>query len=176
MMQNSNAKIERGFTLIELLVTMGVIAVIGSIVFGILISALRGSTKTTVLSAVKQNGDDAISQMARTVRSATAVNLLPCGNPSVATQTITVTQLDTTQKTFDCSGSTINANGTSLLDTNMVKLVPASCSIICSQQSATDTPIVQIQFSLMENNAGNFVEQKATVAFQTSVGLRNIQQ
>jgi type II secretory pathway pseudopilin PulG len=165
-----------GFTLIELLVTVGVIVVVGMVITSILVSTLRGSTKATILAVVKQNGDSAISQFARTVRSATTLNLLPCGNPSPATQTLTVTQINNTQTTFDCSGTTITVNGNSLLDTNTVKLVPSSCSIICRQQTVNDTPIVQMQFSLMQNNSGSVVEQAATIPFQTSVVLRNIQQ
>jgi prepilin-type N-terminal cleavage/methylation domain-containing protein len=165
-----------GFTLIELLVTIGIIVVVGTIVTSILVSTLRGSTKATILAIVKQNGDAAISQFSRTVRSASTLNLVPCGNPSPATQTLTVTKIDNTQTTFDCTGSTINVNGNSLLDTNTVKLVPSSCSIICRQQTINDAPIIQIQFSLMQNSSGNFAEQAATIPFQTSVVLRNIQQ
>ncbi len=164
----------KGFTIIEVLVTMSVIVVIGTIIGGILVTTLRGSTKATVVSNVKQNGDNAITEMSREIRSAAAINLMPCGNPSPVVQKITVTQIDNTQTTFDCSGNTIKANGTSLLDTSTTQLT--SCSIICSQKSSADVPIVQIQFNLQQSNSGAAEEQTATVPFQTSVVLRNIQQ
>lgn len=167
---------DKGFTLVELLVTMGIIIVVGSIVASILLIALRVSTKATVLSDVKQNGAYALSQISQTIRSATSLAMLPCDNPSPAVQTIVVTQIDLTKTTFDCSTDTITANGISLLDTATVQLVPSSCSLVCSQQTASDIPLIQIKFSLMGKKSGNFVEQTATIPFQTSVFLRNLQQ
>lgn len=172
-----------GFTLIEVLISISIIIVVGVIVGSIIISTLRGSTKATVLSDVKQNGNYAITEMSRVIRSATNINnpVLPCGNPSSAAQTITVTQLDTSQVTFDCSsGNTIteSQNGgtpVALLNASTTKLVPNSCKIICSQQTAADIPSVQIQFSLTQSTTANFAEQSATVPFQTTILLRNIQ-
>ncbi|HSW88355.1 MAG TPA: type II secretion system protein [Candidatus Saccharimonadales bacterium] len=169
-------KKQRGFTLLELLVVISIISVVGLVVGGILTSTLRGSSKVTTVSNVKQNGDYALAQMSRVIRSASNLDVLPCGNPSASVQTLTATQLDNTQTIFDCSGTTITANGTSLIDSSVVQLVPSSCMLICSQQSSADTPVVQIKFSLMQKNTSTFAEQTATIPFQTSVLLRNVQQ
>jgi len=166
-------KQQPGFTLVELLITLGISVVVGTVITAILVSALRGSTKTTVISATKQNGDYVLSQMVRTIRNAqTLNNPFPCGNPSPPVKSITITQIDTTQVTFDCSGNTITSNGTSLLDTGSVSLV--SCSLVCSQQSPSDYPIIQISFSLQQKNTTSFAEQTETIPFQTSVIMRNI--
>lgn len=167
---------QKGFTILEILVVMSIVSVAGVIVAGILVSTLRGSSKVNTVSNVKQNGNYAIAQMSRIIRSASTINILPCGNPSTAVQSITVTQIDTSQTIFDCSGSTITSNGTSLLDTSNVKLVSSSCQLICSQQSSGDTPVVQIKFSLMQKNSSSQPDQSSTIPFQTSVILRNIQQ
>lgn len=169
-------RLQKGFTLLEILVVMSIVSVAGIIVAGILVSTLRGSSKVNIVSSVKQNGDYAVAQMARIIRSASSVNILPCGNPSPAVQSITVTQIDTSQTIFDCSGSTITSNGTSLLDTSSVQLVPSTCQLICSQQSTADVPVIQIKFSLMQKNSSNQPDQASTIPFQTSVILRNIQQ
>src|SRR5579871_2786504 len=99
---------ESGFTLIEVLVSISIIVVVGVIVASIVITTLRGSTKASVLSDVKQNGDYALSEMSRVIRGATSItNPIPPCNPSVTTNSMTVTQLDNSQVTFDCSGTTI---------------------------------------------------------------------
>ncbi|HSW96774.1 MAG TPA: type II secretion system protein [Candidatus Saccharimonadales bacterium] len=169
-------KNQKGFTLLELLVVISIISVVGIVVGGILTSTLRGSSKVNTVSNVKQNGDYALAQMSRVIRSASNLDLLPCGNPSTAVQTLTATQLDNTQTVFDCSGTTITANGTSLLDTSVVQLVPSSCMLICTQQSSADIPVVQIKFSLMQKSSSTFSEQTANIPFQTSILLRNVQQ
>lgn len=168
--------LQTGFTMLELLVVISVISVAGVLVSGIIVSTLRGSNKATAVSNVKQNGDYALAQMSRVIRSATDIDLLPCGNPSAAKKTITVTQLDNSQTVFDCTGNTITANGTSLLDTSVVQLLPATCMIICSQQTSADIPVIQITFSLSQKSATTLSEQTSTIPFQTSVVLRNIQQ
>ena len=173
--KNQKSKLQNGFTLIELLVVMSILVIVGVIIAAILINTLRGSSKATILTDVKQNGNYALSQMVQNLRNATSINLTPCGNPSTAVQSITSTQVNNIQTTFDCSGSTITSNGTSLLDTTKVQLVPSSCSIVCSQQSATDYPVIQIQFSLAQKSTSTFVEQTASLSFQTSVVLRNTQ-
>ena len=171
-----HAKLTQGFTLIELLVVVSVVIIVGLILLSVIISTLRGTSKATVLSDVKQNGDYALSQMVRSIRSASSLDIAPCGNPSSSVQTITVTQIDTTKSIFDCSGTTITSNGVSLLDTNAVKLVPSTCSIVCSQQNAADTPVLQIQFSLQQNSTSSLQENTASIPFQTSVTMRNLQQ
>lgn len=167
---------QSGFTMLELLVVISVISVAGILISGVLVSTLRGSNKATTVDNLKQNGNYALLQMSRVIRSASNIDLLPCGNPSMAVQTMTVTQLDTTQTVFDCTGTTITSNGSSLLDTSVVQLVPSSCQIICSQQTSADIPVVQIKFSLMQSGSGNFADQASTIPFQTSIVLRNVQQ
>ncbi|MBI2034148.1 MAG: type II secretion system protein [Candidatus Levybacteria bacterium] len=61
---------ERAHTLVELLVAMGIIASAGGIVLSIFFLALRGSTKTDTLTVVRQNGNNAISQIAHLIRNA----------------------------------------------------------------------------------------------------------
>src|SRR6185436_1265783 len=54
-----------GFTLIEMLVVISIIVVIASIVGSILVTSFRGEHKSNSLTIIRQNGDYAISQMAK---------------------------------------------------------------------------------------------------------------
>lgn len=163
---------EEGFTLVELLIATGIAIVVGSIIVAILVATLRNSSKSAILNAVRQNGDYTLSQMVRTIRGAKSLNSQCLSSPPPTS--ITITKIDNTQVIYDCSGTTITENGSSLLDTNIVTLVANSCSLVCNQQNASDYPIIQISFSIKQKNASTFAEQSTLVSFQTSVIMRNI--
>ena len=60
----------RAYTLVELLIAMAIIASVGGIILSIFFLSLRGSIKTDTVTVVRQNGNNAISQMARIIRDA----------------------------------------------------------------------------------------------------------
>lgn len=169
---------QQGFTLVEMLAVIAIFVVIGSVIMSILVSSYRTSNKSNVIAIIQQNGNYALSQMAKTLRNARGlVDPLPC-SPSVTQSSITILTSDNQQVTFLCnSGSpaTIASNGASLLDTGQVAL--SSCSFTCSQETSSDLPFILIDFSLTQKSASTLAEQlasKSAVEFRTSVGIRNI--
>lgn len=170
-------KQQQGFTLVEMLTVIVIFVVIGVIAMSILITAFRTSQKTDIITLIQQNGNYALSQMAKTIRDARGlVSPFPC-SPPVSGNTISILTPDDQQVTYSCGGQppTIASNGASLLDTNTVAL--QSCSFTCSQSSPSDLPIIQINFSLQQQSNSKFSENIASasaVNFQTSVGIRNI--
>lgn len=179
-----------GFTLIELLVVMAVIVLIGSLISVILFSSLRGANKTGTETALKQNGNFAISQMAKSIRFAKRFDGVSVNGSSYTTNCVTTTVLATTptptpipykyvkitaldggQTTYACGVTTIASNSASLLDTSVVTV--SSCSFSCSQQSVEDFPTINILFTLSSAKSSTFFEQKGTSTFQTGVTMRN---
>src|SRR6185437_15252578 len=135
---------EGGFTLVEMLAVMVVFIVIGTLIIAIMVTTFRTSNKTDVLTLVKQNGNYAITQMAKTIRDARSlVSPYPCYPPAQSTS-ISVITPDNNAITYSCVNNTIASNGASLLDTTAVSV--ASCSFTCSQQSQTDLPFIDISF------------------------------
>lgn len=187
---------QKGFTLVELLAVIIVFSVVTSIIAGILVTSLRTSNKTNIISTVKQNGNFALTQMSGVIRNARVlVSPYPCGSPSTPT-TVTQLQLITADGlpiTLDCNAqvsntpptctpqtpcATIASNSASLLDTSAIKLT--ACTFTCSQLSNTDYPIINISFSLKQITNSNFADQvvlpnSGTVNFYTSIVLRNLQ-
>lgn len=163
-----------GFTLIELLAIMFVFITLSSLLVGILVSTLRTSNKTNTLNVVQQNGQFAITQMAKIIRNARNLDILTdCSG--VPIQTISVTTSDLLSATFSCTGTNIASNGADLLDTTSVRLT--SCQFTCTQSSPTDYPIIDINFSLSQAGPSTFIEQRASasaIPFQTSIVLRNL--
>lgn len=186
---------ERGFTLIELLAVMIVIVAIGSIVAGIIFSSLRGSDKTTALINVRENGDFVISQIAKTVRNARSfdgvstddinyttdcvvASVTPTPTP-IPYKFVKITSFDGGVVKFSCSlgtNGTISSNSASLLDTSVVFL--DSCSFTCSKTTIVDFPAIGINFALSTFKPTGvinlFPEKKASINFQTTVNVRNL--
>lgn len=183
-----------GFTLIELIVVIVVLIAVGTVITGILVSALRGSNKSKAINNLETNGNYATAQISKISRfakyfdgvSTDGVNYATnCAQPTPAT-TATPTPTPASYKyvkvrayeggtiVFACEASTISSNGASLLDTNTVSLT--SCSFSCSQSSPSDYPSIGIQFTLSQyrpTTALNFVENSASATFQTTVSFRN---
>lgn len=66
MIMNSN----KGFTLVEILVVLAIISIVGTMLVVIFSSTLRGSNKSQVLAAIKQNGQAILDNMDRSIRNA----------------------------------------------------------------------------------------------------------
>src|SRR6266540_3152776 len=69
-----NIKNSQGYTLIELLAVMTIIVVVGVIVAGILVSSLRGGSKSNVLDNVRENGNFAITQISKMITYSQSFN------------------------------------------------------------------------------------------------------
>jgi len=195
-----------GFTLIELVVSMMVLLVVGSVVGSILSSSLRSTNKTNTIATVSQNGSFAILQMAKMIQGAqslngvstdgtnfvscvpAAVTITPTPTPSQY-KAVKITSFDGGQTTFSCNGSSdtppntiasISASSNmSLINTSSVSLEASSCYFMCTQNSAVDYPVVQINFALREYSpTGSVVLSERTasasaIPFQTTIRVRN---
>lgn len=189
---------QKGFTLIELLVVIVVLIATGTVIGSVLFSSLRGVNKTNVITVVRQNGDYAISQMAKTIRNAKKFEGVSLDDQAYVTdcsQTsyvhyiyIKMTTPEDKQVTFSCSHRDISSrvcnpqddcnsiSFSSLIDANFVSTDENSCYFTCGQDNLTDAPTVGINFSLSQKGSREnmFVEKTATVKFQTSVSMRNL--
>jgi prepilin-type N-terminal cleavage/methylation domain-containing protein len=191
-MKMRNKKKEKGFTLVELLAVILVFSVVSAIAAAILVSSLRTATKTNVINLVKQNGDFAVSQLAKSIRDARSlrfpfpcVQVVPTPFP-IPISSLTITDTYGNQIVYSCNGpldnppNTIASQGASftpdsLLDTTAVSL--SSCTFTCAKQSASDYPVIGIQFSLVQKSTSSLAEQiasKTPVLFNTSILMRNL--
>lgn len=186
--------LEKGFTIIELLAVMVVLVIISGIVLSIIFSSLRATKKTNILSSVKQNGSYVISQMEKAIRGAkkfggvstndtspitynvncvqpTAVPGNPTPTP-IPYHALKITSFDDSQTEFYCSTSGIFSNSNSLIDSSILKV--DSCSFICNQSSSSESPTIDINFSLLQKTSNSLAEEKASVSFKTSATMRNL--
>jgi len=171
-----------GFTLVELLTVIFIFVVLGGILAAIITSTLRGNNKTNAINAITSNGDYAIIQITKAIRSATTLLVpYPCGTLSSPTSTSSVKLrfTDSSMSTYSCldtnNNPSITSNSAALIDINSVKV--AKCNFTCAQSSPSDYPIINVDFSLKSNTTSNLLEQQASssaIEFQTSVVGRNM--
>jgi prepilin-type N-terminal cleavage/methylation domain-containing protein len=160
-----------GFTLIEMLVAMavlGTLVVIGSNMF---FTILKSSSKTRVLTEVKQNGDFALNVMSRMIRNAKLITSSCNGGMS----SLSIKNPDNGETTFACEADNdkISSSAARLTSEN-VSLVAGSCWFDClSGESGVTPDTVTINFSLQQAAQAVRPEETARVNFQTTVTLRN---
>lgn len=161
-----------GFTLIEILVVVGIlgaIVVIGSITF---FSVLRGARKSKMISLVKQNGDYALEVMIKMIRNAREITS-PCDGSDTS---ITILNPDRGETTFSCEDDAISSNAAELTS-SQVKVGAGSCSFDCQPGEALQPDTVTISFTLEAEKEGGVParpEEEASIDFETTVSLRNI--
>jgi len=183
-----------GFTIIEFLVVILVIASVGLVIVGILTSALRGTNKTNIVNLLRQNGNHALIQMRRMIEyskrfdgvsvDGTSYTLNCIQGPVPApTPTPTPTQykylriiaFDGGKITYSCTPDDyIASNSASIIDKNSVKLVTGKCWFTCMQERVTSNHIIGIKFQLIQKATNAYVENTASIPFETSVTFRNL--
>ncbi len=164
---------DNGFTLVEILVVSGISIILLTVIISILVIVMRGAKKSDSVVIVRQNGEQAMTQMVRTMRFAKSLDD-PC--PLTDPSSVIITVVDDTQYTFTCptdftSTNYIDMNGVNL--TNSTTVLVTACSFVCTQQ-AGGSPTIGISFTLSKVNSSGVPEGDAVIPFQSSVTLRNI--
>lgn len=176
-------KSQNGYTLIELLAVMIIMITVGFIVAAILVSALRGGSKTNTIDTVRKNGNYAIAQISKMLEfaqgfggmydSQTATYKTDCPNSATQYSSIKIISFDNLQTIFSCSSNpaSISSNSASLINTNEVSI--SNCYFTCSR-NITVPPTIGINFRLSQKLVNAPFEKAQTIDFQTSVILRNL--
>jgi prepilin-type N-terminal cleavage/methylation domain-containing protein len=161
-----------GFTLIEILVVMSIVALISVFGLSFLSTILKGSSKTNIISELKQNGNYVLDVMSYYIRNSVSID-------SCAGSSITLRQWDNTTVTFtkinqddvNKINSKIASNSSSLTNSDSVSGVSvASLNFTCD---SSKPPVVNIDFSLTQSAwAQNSAEFTGSVPFSTTVSLR----
>ena len=185
----NKSNLQKGYTLVELLAVASIIVIVSGLIVGVLYSTLRGGNKTKITNDVAQNGNYAMSIIANTALLATSVTQI--GGVSVSDCTTTPSnqyeksiqfeQEDGSLVKFVCDANTNSVASISgslsnnLIDTNTVKVDPATCSFTCTQSNANpySLPVIRIAFTVSQKNSAATFEGVASSPFSTSVTMRN---
>lgn len=73
----------RGFTLVETLIGLAIIGVVGTVIFGVLNRTFQSNSKTIAISTIKQNGQNAITQIDQMIRGADSLVCIGNSNATI---------------------------------------------------------------------------------------------
>lgn len=170
-----------GFTLIEMLVSIAIIITTTTVVVAILASSFRGITKSAISEDVRQNGNNALNRMSRTIQFAESfqgisedgvVYVPNCSLAGGDNYNYVRVRASSQTVTFSCTDTDIMMGASSLIDKSRVSVVESSCSITCLQDSETVPPVIGISYGLFK--AGVADQTNSEVFFSTSVKMRNL--
>ncbi|OGH06494.1 MAG: hypothetical protein A2171_01880 [Candidatus Levybacteria bacterium RBG_13_35_9] len=185
--QISNFKNNKGFTFIELLTVAAVIVVVGVMIVAVIASSLRGSNRSNNVSDIRERGTFILSQMSKTLSYAKSFDgvKVNAGDSYTADCTVSVvpppppaqykyirfTSFDLGQTTYSCTTDNIASNGANLINTANMSV--SECYFTCTQSGVSDSPQIDIHFTLSKNPTSTFIENRISTPFQTSVSFRN---
>jgi prepilin-type N-terminal cleavage/methylation domain-containing protein len=160
-----------GFTLIEMLVVIvliGLLVTTGSLVF---IASLKASSKSQVMTAIKQEGNYALGLMERYIRNARKINVCqPAGNNNLLTLTNPDQEITTFSFAQDGSLWRLASNSAYLTNTNVSVDTDKPYYFGCTFGPPAR---VEIVFTLKSSGASSRPEEQAFLDFKTTVLSRN---
>ena len=169
-----------GFTLLEIIVSIGIMGIISVVIVQVFTTVLRFNTKLEITNGAKQNGDLALEIMTRMIQGAQSISSPCAASPGTTSPDVTFVGTDGGTTTFGCgltgSAMRIASNSASYLTGSDVTI--ANTSGICTLQFiCTSTPrgqsSIQIAFRLAQVGTTGSLYEIASIAFQTSVNVRN---
>lgn len=149
---------KNGFTLIELLASVAIIGAISVVAVSLFFSTLKGGSKSSTITKVKQNGEFALNAMKYAVRNAESV--VTCASDS-----LTVLESDG-EITYTLVNDQIASNSSNFLTSSDYKAESLNFSCL----SGTGPKRVSISF-VLDKKYSNDVFSPQT--FQTTISLRN---
>lgn len=183
-------RILKGYTIIELLVVVSLFVLISVVASSLFFNVMKNSSKTRVMTEVKQNGDFAMTTMIRMIRNAREIvtDLYPCASfPEMAS--LQIRNPDNGLTTFEFCGASdgdliasrsANASGHYLtcaegrLTNDKIRLVSGTGSFSCYEGDELSPAWVEIRFDLTQVGSANLrPEEEAAIHFENTVALRN---
>lgn len=160
-----------GYSLIEILVVMTLFIVLGVVGASLFTSILRGSTKANILTEVKQNGEQTLNYIERSIRNSRKIS--ECGTRLIL-------------KGYDYENIIFRNNSSKIQMGKQEALTdPYSYNYLTSNNLRADificlcTPSpsscdkVSITFNLSQADTNSLVEGRTSLWFRTTISLRN---
>lgn len=176
-----------GFTLLEILISVGILAIVGTLIAQVVFTTAHVNKKTEILTDIKQDGNFALDVIARMVRSAKAIDVLPCALGELTGSSALITDSDNNVTTLEClsdgnaariasesaagtvylSGGTVTlsaSGGTNCIDSSLVFSCPPAGSI----QSQ-----ITVTFTLGQVGVPGSTYESGSASFQSTISMRN---
>jgi hypothetical protein len=165
---------------------VGVISVVSIVIAQSFFTTTRSSVKVEITKDAKQSGSFAISVMERMIRNAERI-MSPCTAGGVSDSSLSLVNPDGDTTTFRCDFAdgasriaSASAAQTEYLTADNLTLGGLDCSdpemtlnFVCTASGLTPARVA-ISFILAQKNSSPDIIDQASVQFQTTVNVRNI--
>lgn len=155
-------KTTEGFTLVEILLSVGILAIVATLLAQVLFTTTHVNTKTEILTGMKEDGNFALGIMERMVRMAVSVETT-CAQGEVSANGARITNPDTYVTTLTCrsDGSAARIASVSGVPETIVYLSQANATL--SVSGGADCTDSSLAFSCPPADGG--VQSELVVTF-----------
>ncbi len=182
-----NQKKHMGFTLMEILVSVGVLAIIATLLTQVLFTTVHVNKKAEILTTVKQDGNFALDVIGRMIRSSKVINV-SCSLGDLTAVSAEITNPDNYVTTLECDeGRIASVSGTpeipvkTYLTGGNLTLSPSgsddcddsSLRFSCPPADGSIQKQVTVTFTLGQVGDSGSVYESGSAAFSSTVSMRN---
>jgi prepilin-type N-terminal cleavage/methylation domain-containing protein len=168
----------KGFTLIEILVSLTIIAIIGVVIVQTFLTTVRANTKAEVMREIKQNGDIAMSVITKRILAANTV-ITPIGTSDSLTITDSEGVNEYTYQAEEIDGlcriSEITGVDHVAMISKSVTVHNCDMDFVVNDNGDGVANRITVSFRLLQANSSEDVIDKATMRFQTTTVMRNVE-
>ena len=170
----------QGFTLLEILISVGILAIVGTLIAQVVFTTAHVNKKTKILTDIKQDGNFALDVIGWMVRSAKSIDVCEADE-------LQITHSDNTMTTFTCVSDGVaariasqSAAGTAYLSGGNVTLSSSgddNCAL--SSLAFSCLPAVGIKnqvtvtFTLGQVGVPGSTYESGSASFQSTISMRN---
>ncbi len=147
---------KKGFTLIEVVVVTGLLGIILLTVMGVFLNSMKATNKIKTEQRLDEVGKLVVERINRGIRPMASVDgyLTVCTGAPLSTLTLVDTEGETS--TLTCIDSRITLGGENISSSQVTVDCATNFSISCD--SADDSPVIQVNFTLISAEAGSYDE------------------
>ena len=163
-------KNRKGYTLIEMVVVAGIMGIIGVVSVGLFLSTMLGGGKSTALNDVRSNGDYAITQMERMIRSA---RYIVSGTCETGMTSLRIKNPDGNTTEFSSIEGYIASNSGILTSDDIFLATDGPLIFDCVSSDSKSPEVISIRFTLQKGDPDFPNRDYARADFSTSVQIRS---
>jgi len=170
---------KNGFTLLEIIISVGILAIVGTLIAQVLFTTTHVNKKTEILTDIKQDGNFALDVIGRMVRSAKTIDKCTGGE-------LQITNPNNNQTTFKCffDGTTARIASESASHPR-VYLTSGNVTLISSSSDCNKTIMfaclpavapynqVTVTFTLGQLGVAGSAYEGGSASFQSTINMRN---
>ncbi|MCX6792392.1 MAG: type II secretion system protein [Candidatus Gottesmanbacteria bacterium] len=164
----------QGFTLMEILISVGILAIVATLLAQVLFTTAHVNKKTEILTDIKQDGNFALDIIGRMVRSAKSIDKCLLGELDITNPNNNVT-------IFTCDAGRIASESAShppvYLTSANVTLSSSGGNNCTDSSLAFSCPLaegqVTIKFTLGQLGVAGSAYESGSAAFESTVRMRN---